>query len=105
MWKKDGLSFQDKVDNTLEFLQRQRRKYCEETPPLVYLNKRRQLSTVELDSEEHDAELYEFVQHFKKANRAYWKKCFKQGHLENIESIKQFNASESLRCHYNRKFK
>jgi len=79
MWKKDGLSFQDKVDNTLEFLQGQKRKYfeaiettpIEETPPLVYLNKRRQLSTVKLDNEEHDAELYEFVQHFKKANRTY----------------------------------
>ncbi|ORE05850.1 hypothetical protein BCV72DRAFT_330031, partial [Rhizopus microsporus var. microsporus] len=40
-----------------------------------------------------------------KTNRISWKKCFKQGHLENIESVKQYNTNVSLRCHYNRKFK
>ncbi|KAI7897586.1 uncharacterized protein BX663DRAFT_444794 [Cokeromyces recurvatus] len=108
--RKKSLSY---VDDTLEFLQRQKRKYCEaiettpidETPPLVYLNKRRQPSTVELDDEVHDAELYDFVQRFKNASRINWKECFRKGHLENIESIKQFNTCESLRCHYNRKFK
>lgn len=108
--KKKSLSY---VEATLEFLQRQKRKYCEaiettpieETPPLVYLNKRRQLSTVELENEVDNAELYDFVQRFKKTTRINWKECFKTGHLENIKSIKQFNTSESLRSHYNRKFK
>lgn len=65
------------MEATLEFLQRQKRKYCEaiettpieETPPLVYLNKRRQLSTVELEDEVDNAELYDFVQRFKKKQR------------------------------------
>lgn len=109
---KKALSY---VDDTLSFLQRQRRKYCdtiettpvEETPPLVYLNKKRPASALEPDNKELNTELYEFVQRFKsgKTDRTNWKKCFEQGHLENISSIKQFNNSESLRCHYNRKFK
>jgi hypothetical protein len=103
------------VDDTLGFLQRQKRKYCEaiettpieETSPLVYLNKKRQPSPVKPNNEKHNAELHEFVQRYKniKINRTNWKKCFEQGHLENIGSIKQFNTSESLRCHYNRYFK
>ncbi|KAG1043524.1 hypothetical protein G6F43_011634 [Rhizopus delemar] len=95
--KKKSLSY---VEATLEFLQRQKRKYCEaiettpieETPPLVYLNKRRQLSTVELENEVDNAELYDFVQRFKKTTRINWKECFKTGQLENIKSIKQFNT-------------
>ncbi|KAI8082498.1 uncharacterized protein B0P05DRAFT_508273 [Gilbertella persicaria] len=92
-----------------------RRKYCdaiettpvEETPPSVYLNKRRPASALEPGNKELDAELYEFVQRFKsgKTDRINWKKCFEQGHLEKISSIKQFNSSESLRSHYNRNFK
>ena len=68
-FQKKSLSY---VDDTLNFLQRQKRKYCEviettpieEIPPLVYINKKkkRQLSAVE----EHDAELYEVTQRFKK---------------------------------------
>ncbi|KAI8987494.1 hypothetical protein BDF20DRAFT_801351, partial [Mycotypha africana] len=67
--------------------QRQKRKYCEaiettpieETPPLVYLNKTRQLSTVELENEVHNAELYDFDLRFKKTTRINWKECFNKG--------------------------
>ena len=103
------------MDDTLGFLQRQKRKYCEaieitpieETPPLVYLNRKRRPSPVDLNDEKHKAELHQFVQRFKssKSGRISWKKCFKQGHLDNITSIKHFNTSESLRCHYNRSCK
>ncbi|KAI7871956.1 uncharacterized protein EV154DRAFT_431483 [Mucor mucedo] len=92
-----------------------RRKYCdaiettpvEETPPTVYLNKRWPTSALEPGNTKLDTELYEFVQRFKsgKTDMINWKKCFEQGHLEKISSIKRFNNSESLRCHYNRKFK
>lgn len=103
------------VDDTLEFLRRQKRKYreaiettpIEETPPLVYLNKKRQPIPVDLNGEKHKAELHQFVQRFKStgSGRTNWKKCFEQGHLDNIQAVKYFNTSESLRCHYSRFFK
>ncbi|GAA5808633.1 hypothetical protein MFLAVUS_002025 [Mucor flavus] len=109
--KEKALSY---VDDTLEFLRRQKRKYCEtiettpieETPPLVYLNKKRQPIPVDLNDEQK-AELYQFVQRFKsiESGRTNWKKCFQQGHLDSIQAIKHFKTSESLRCHYNRFFK
>lgn len=110
--KEKALSY---VDDTLGFLQRQKRKYCEaiettpieETPPLVYLNKKRKPNPVDLNDEKDKAELHQFVQRFKstESGRTNWKKCFEQGHLDNIKLIKHFNTSESLRCHYNRFFK
>ncbi|KAG2205438.1 hypothetical protein INT47_007223, partial [Mucor saturninus] len=54
------------VDDTLGFLERQKRKYCEaiettpieETPPLVYLNKNRKLTnSVDLNDERNKTEL------------------------------------------------
>lgn len=69
--KKKSLCY---VEATLEFLQRQKRKYCEETPPLVYLNKRRQLSTIELENEVNNAELYDYIQRFKKSSENQLKK-------------------------------
>ncbi|KAI8988328.1 hypothetical protein BDF20DRAFT_855148 [Mycotypha africana] len=96
------------MDDTLSFLRRQRRKYCdaiettpvEETPSSEYLNKKRPINALE-PGNELDTELDEFVQRFKskKTDRINWKKCFEQGQLEKISSIKQFNSSESLRCH------
>ncbi|KAI8890313.1 hypothetical protein K501DRAFT_312132, partial [Backusella circina FSU 941] len=52
-------------------------------------------------------ELRQFVQRFKsvKSGRTNWKKCFEQGHLDNIQAIKHFKTSEILRSHYNRFFK
>jgi hypothetical protein len=104
------------VDDALGFLQRQKRRYCEaiettpieETPPLVYLNKNRKLTNpVDLNDERHKAELHQFVQRFKsiESGRISWKKCFEQGHLDDIKIMKHFNTSESLRCHYNGLFK
>ncbi|EIE84381.1 hypothetical protein RO3G_09091 [Rhizopus delemar RA 99-880] len=73
----------------IQLQKRQRRKYCnaiettpvEETPPLVYLNKKRPASALEPDNKELNIELYEFVQRFKsgKTDRTNWKKCFEQG--------------------------
>jgi hypothetical protein len=104
------------VDDALGFLQRQKRKYCEaiettpieEAPPLVYLNKNRKLTnSVDLNDERNKTELHQFVQRFKsiESGRINWKKCFEQGHLSDVKTIKHFNSSESLRCHYNRFFK
>ncbi|KAI8641165.1 hypothetical protein BD408DRAFT_433503 [Parasitella parasitica] len=104
------------TDDTLGFLQRQKRKYCEaiettpieEAPPLVYLNKNRKLTnSVDFNDERNKAELHQFVQRFKsiESGRISWKKCFEQGHLDDIKIIKHFKTSESLRCHYNRSFK
>ncbi|KAI9487441.1 MAG: hypothetical protein EXX96DRAFT_475824, partial [Benjaminiella poitrasii] len=55
----------------------------------------------------HYNELRESVEQFRneRLGRVNWKQCFLKGHKDNIEAIKQYTTSESLRSQYNKYFK
>lgn len=101
------------VENTSIYLNSQKRKFTTgrdvtpipETPALKYL-KNKHIKPKECN-EAHYNELKEFVEQFRneRSGRVSWKQCFLEGHKDNIDAIKQYRTSESLRSQYNKHFK
>ncbi|KAI8066042.1 hypothetical protein BDF21DRAFT_346022, partial [Thamnidium elegans] len=55
----------------------------------------------------HYKELKEFVEQFRngRSGRVKWKQCFLKDYEDNINAIKQYMTSESLRSQYNKNSK
>ncbi|KAI8977685.1 hypothetical protein BDF20DRAFT_976201 [Mycotypha africana] len=101
------------IEDTSIYLNRQKRKFTTgrdatpipETVALKYL-KTKDIQPKERN-EAHFNELKEYVEQFRKGRlgRISWKQCLLKGYEDNINAIKQYTTSESLRSQYNKHFK
>ncbi|KAG0749666.1 hypothetical protein G6F16_004842 [Rhizopus arrhizus] len=101
------------IEDASVYLNRQKRKFTTgrdvtpipETPGLKYLENKN--IRPKKHNEAHYNELKEYVEQFRneRSGRMSWKKCFLKGYKDNIDAIKQYTTSESLRSQYNKHFK